>query len=55
MNLAGGDGWAFIGVKGQANGVEKREKKTEIGVVLGYAKAVKRSRTKEEIAAGSSI
>jgi hypothetical protein len=40
-------GWAFIGVKGQANGVEKRGAgMNEMGVVLGYAKRVKRTRTK---------
>ena len=55
LNLAPGEGWAFIGVKGQSNGVEKKEKKVEIGVTLGYARRVKRTRTREEIAAGSSI
>lgn len=42
------EGWSFIGVKGQANGVEKRGAgMNEMGVVLGYAKRVKRTRTKE--------
>lgn len=49
------EGWAFIGVKGQKNGNEKRGKFNEMGLILGYAKRVKRTRTKEEIAAGSSI
>lgn len=49
------EGWAFIGVKGQDNGNEKRGKFNEMGLILGYAKRVKRTRTKEEIASGSSI
>lgn len=49
------EAWGFIGVKGQANGVEKRGAMAEMGVVLGYAKRTKRTRTTEEIAAGSSI
>jgi len=49
------DGWAFIGVKGQQMGNEKRGKFNEMGLILGYAKRVKRTRTKQEIAAGSSI
>jgi hypothetical protein len=49
------EGWAFIGVKGQNNGNEKRGKFNEMGLILGYAKRVKKTRTKEEIAAGSSI
>jgi len=50
------EGWAFIGVKGQENGVEKRGPFIDdLGVRLGYAKYVKRTRTKEQISAGSSI
>lgn len=49
------EGWAFIGVKGQKIGVEKRGGIQEMGIILGYAKRTTRTRTKEEVAAGSSI
>lgn len=54
-HLASREGWAFIGVKGQQNGNEKRGGMSELGLILGYAKRVKKTRTREEIAAGSSI
>lgn len=54
-HLGSKEGWAFIGVKGQQNGNEKRGGMSEMGLILGYAKRVKKTRTREEINAGSSI
>ena len=52
--------WSFIGVKGQAGalekrGVDKETKTNKLEVDLGYAKRRTVTRTKKEIAAGSSI
>lgn len=58
--LAFRQSWSFIGIKGQAGsleklGVDKETKTNKLEVDLGYAKRRSVTRTKKEIAAGSSI
>jgi len=55
LSLGEKEGWGFIGVRGQTNAIEKRGGYNEFGVVLGYAKRTRRTRTREESQAGSSI
>lgn len=46
LNLGFRDAWLFMGIKGTKSHMEKRGKDVNGGLILGYSRVTKRTRTK---------